>query len=64
MSKDFEYAVCRALECLLNIHLSNQLKAFPDDKEMRDARDNYIASTIKLLENAAPPPYMGKDKKK
>lgn len=51
MRKNFEYAVCRALECLLNIQLSQQQIELKKDKEMRDARDKYIASTIRLLES-------------
>lgn len=51
MSKKFEYAVCRALECLLNVQLSKQQIELKEDKEMREARDKYIATTIKLLES-------------
>lgn len=52
MRKDLEYAISEGLIALLNIHLSVQLNAYPNDKEMRDARDKYIASTIRLLEQA------------
>ena len=52
MTKDLEYAISEGLIALLNIHLSAQLNAYPDNKEMRDARDKYIASTIRLLEQA------------
>ena len=51
MKKQFEYAVCRALECLLNVQLSKQQIELKKDKDMRMARDKYISATIRLLES-------------
>ena len=53
MNKKQYHAIAEGIVCLLNIHLSNQRRGF-DNKELTEAHDKYIASSIKLIEQSDP----------